>query len=130
MRTNIYAGAAAAVLLSALAGCKSAQLSPKARADLNDPRMLCAKSELNKLGYEVDNSFRRPGRFVATKTFPIVAVHRVAVFASIDSTDNDLEVWARVLRRDGIVSANITAQPPTSMLVDAMEVENKCDSAK
>ncbi|MEP6764112.1 MAG: hypothetical protein ABJB66_07370 [Gemmatimonadaceae bacterium] len=129
MHNNIFLAAGFTAIVTATA-CASAPISTKARADLNDPRMLCAKTELSRLGYNVDNSFRRPGRYVATKTFPIVTVHRVAISAAIDSTDNDLEVWARVLRRDGITSANITAQPPTSMLVDAMEVENKCDSAK
>ena len=130
MRAKTLAILCLASATAALASCASAPISTSAGGLLNDPRMLCAKTELRKLGYDVDDSFRQPGRYVATKAFPIVTVHRVAIQAAIDSTDNSLEVWARVLRRDGITSANITAQPPTAVLADAMEVENKCDSAK
>ncbi len=127
-----YRIGSAAVVASTLLlmNCKSGPVNAAAMASLTDPRMLCAKSELSKLGYEVDESFREPGRYVATRQFPIVIPHRVEISASIDSTRHDLEVWARVLRRDGVTPANIMVQPPVSMLADAMTVENRCDNAK
>lgn len=130
MRTKLLMAFGAASSLALMAACKSAPIGAAASANLNDPRMKCARTELNKLGYEVDNSLRQPDRYVATRTFPIVLVHRAAVFASIDKSDNQLEVWARVLRRDGVTSANIMAEPPTAILVDAMQVEARCSAVK
>jgi hypothetical protein len=92
---------------------------------------VCAKAELFKLGYEVDESFRRPGRLIATRTFPIVRNHRAAISAEVDSVDKTFEVWARVLPRDnGITLADLRAQPPVGMLGDAMQVQQTCDEAK
>lgn len=91
-----YRAALLAVGFSAalITACASAIRTPTQQASLDDPRMVCAKTELFKLGYEPDASVRRPGRLIAIKTFPIVRNRRAAILAEVDSTDKSFEVWA------------------------------------
>lgn len=129
-RAALVAGVLAVSLSSA---CASAPRSAAQTESLNDPRMLCARTELNKLGYEVDESFRRPGRIVATKLFPYQSPRRwrAAILAEVDSTDKAFDMWSRVLPPEGrIDTGEIRALPPVTMVGDAMEVANKCEESK
>lgn len=116
-----------AVLLTA-AACRSNPATQARFASLNDPRMVCVQTELTRLGYDVDRSFRQPGRLLATRLFTTGNTYRAAITAQIDSADNVLEVWTRVIRRDESPVVTAPLIPSSAMLADAMQVENRCDS--
>jgi hypothetical protein len=113
-----------------VAACKSTPVNQAALAELNDPRMKCAQAELATKGYDVDRSFRRPGRIVATRVFTTGDRYRAAISAQLDSTDNALEVWTRVIRRDETPVSPTYILPPNSMVMDALQVENLCADRK
>ncbi|MEO7997457.1 MAG: hypothetical protein ABI852_08435 [Gemmatimonadaceae bacterium] len=120
---------AGALLVAGAVGCASSSGRAGARAALDDPRMKCAELELVTKGYQVDPSFRRPGRLLATRQFTGGNYYRAAITAAIDTTDNTFDLWTRYIRPD---ETTVTASPaPTGrMMLDAMEIEGKCTSAK
>ncbi len=128
MYTRFVTVAAVAGAL-ALGACASSAAYKKQQADLNDPRMRCAQLELIRKGYNVDASFRRPGRILATRQFTGGAYLKAAITASLDSTNNSFEMWTRYIRPDE--SSPATLPPPSGrMMLDAMEVEGTCTTAK
>ena len=118
---------AAATLLVA-SGCASFKSRSGDRANLNDPRMKCVEFELFSKGYKVDASFRRPGRWTATRQFTGGNYYRAAISAAIDPESNTLDLWTRYIRPDE--STVETSPPGGSLMQDALEVENKCFYAK
>lgn len=120
---------ASALLLASAVGCASSNARTGARAALDDPRMKCAQLELVTKGYQVDPSFRRPGRLLATRQFTGGNYYRAAITAAIDSTDNTFDLWTRYIRPD---ETTVQASPAPSgrMMLDAMEIESKCSTAK
>lgn len=121
--------AAAVAVTSALAACRSNPATEAKLAALGDPRMSCARTELSRKGYDVDASFRQPGRLLATRLFTTGNPYRAAITAEIDSTDNMLEVWTRVIRQDESPVATAALMPSSVMMADAMEVERLCSSS-
>lgn len=122
----LLAGISAAVALGA---CASSPQYAAQRALLDDPRMKCAQVELVRKGYDVDPSYRRPGRILAVRQFTAGDIYRAAITASIDTVDNTFQMWTRYIRQDETPVP--TAPPPSGrMMMDAMEVERVCDVAK
>jgi len=119
---------ATSVAALALGACATTPSYQKQRALLNDPRMKCAQLELIRKGYDVDPSFRRPGRLVATRQFTGGNYLTAAITAGIDTTDNSFEMWTRYLRADETSVPTMPA-PSGRMMLDAMEVENTCNTA-
>lgn len=119
---------AAAAILSTGA-CASSGSRSGDRADLNDPRMKCVEFELFNKGYKVDASFRRPGRWSATRQFTGGNYYRAAISAAIDREDNTLDLWTRYIRPDESTVETLPV-PGGTMMTDALEVENKCRNAK
>lgn len=117
---------ATAAFLATAAGCRHNGATQAQFASLDDPRMRCASLELSRKGYDVDRSFRRPGRLLATRIFTSGDTYRAAITAQVDSADNALEIWTRVIRRDESPVISAALLPSSSMLADAMEVENRC----
>lgn len=99
------------------------------RAPLNDPRMKCAELELITKGYNVDPSFRRPGRLLATRQFTGGSYYRAAITAALDPSDNTLELWTRYIRPDES-PVQSSPSPAGRMMLDAMEIEGRCSIAK
>lgn len=126
IRLRIIAIAATALLLAA---CASSPSFARQRALLSDPRMQCAQLELIRKGYNVDPSFRRPGRILATRQFTGGDYLKAAITASVDTTDNTFEMWTRYIRPD---ETPVTTLPSPSgrLMLDAMEVEGICTSAQ
>ena len=120
---------AAVAATSALAACRTNPATRAQLAALNDPRMTCARAELSRKGYDVDNSIRRPGELLATRMFTTGNLYRAAITAAIDSSDNALEVWTRVIRQDQSAVVTAALIPSSNMLADAMEVERLCASS-
>ncbi|MGV3709892.1 MAG: hypothetical protein ACO1Q7_13745 [Gemmatimonas sp.] len=113
----------------AMGACASSPQFAAQRALLDDPRMKCAQSELIRKGYDVDPSYRRPGRILATRLFTAGDPYKAAITASIDTVDNSFQTWTRYIRPDQTPVP--TAAPPTGrMMMDAMEVERVCEEAK
>ena len=128
MRNRLYV--MAAVASAALAGaCASNPSYSKQQALLNDPRMRCAQLELTQKGYDVDPSFRRPGRLLATRQFTGGAYLKAAITAQVDTTDNSFEMWTRYIRPDETSPPTMPA-PSGRMMLDAMEVESTCNKAE
>jgi hypothetical protein len=127
MRTSSLAVVAGVLAATA---CKSNPETEAALASLNDPRMRCVQTELTRKGYDVDRSFRRPGRLLATRLFSAGSPYRAAITAQIDSTDNALEVWTRVIRRDESPVVSAALMPSSTMMADAMEVEGVCERSR
>ena len=121
----LVAGAAAIALSGA---CASTPAFEKQQALLNDPRMRCAQLELVRKGYNVDPSFRRPGRLLATRQFTGGDYLKAAITATVDTTDNSFEMWTRYIRPDETAVPTMPA-PSGRMMLDAMEVENTCNTA-
>lgn len=117
------------LLIAGAAGCASSSARTGARALLDDPRMRCAQTELITKGYQVDPSFRRPGRLLATRQFTGGNYYRAAITAAIDTTDNTFDLWTRYIRPD---ETTVPSSPPPSgrMMLDAMEIEGRCSTAK
>lgn len=120
---------ATAVGVLAASACASSPAFEHQQALLGDPRMKCAQLELIRKGYDVDPSFRRPGRLLATRQFTGGAYLKAAITASIDTTDNSFEMWTRYIRPDESSPPTLPS-PSGRMMLDAMEVENTCNSAK
>lgn len=125
---NRLHGLLLATTVAAATACASTPYTG-ARAPLNDPRMKCAQLELTTKGYDVDPSFRRPGRLLATRQFTGGNYYRAAITAAIDSVDNSLELWTRYIQPD---ESPVTAAPAPNgrMMQDAMEIEGRCSAAK
>ncbi len=124
-RILVFATAVAALSLGACASSPSYQ---KQQALLSDPRMKCAQLELIRKGYNVDPSFKRPGRLLATRQFTGGDYLKAAITATIDTSDNSFEMWTRYIRADETTVATLPA-PSGRMMLDAMEVENTCTKA-
>jgi hypothetical protein len=125
-RLMLLAATAAATTMGA---CASSPQYVAQRALLDDPRMKCAQVELVRKGYDVDPSYRRPGRILAVRQFTAGDIYRAAITASIDTVDNTFQMWTRYIRQDETLVP--TAPPPSGrMMMDAMEVERICDVAK
>lgn len=122
-RTVVATGVAA---LGALGACKSNPASRAQMAALNDSRMVCARSELTRKGYDVDASFSQPGRLLATRLFTTGNTYRAAITVQVDSASNVLEAWTRVIRRDESPVVTAALMPSSTMMSDAMEVERVC----
>lgn len=125
---KVFAVASTATLL-VLGACASNPAYEKQQVLLNDPRMRCAQLELVRKGYNVDPSFSRPGRLLATRQLSEGAFQRAAITAAVDTTDNTFELWTRYIRPDE--TPVVTAPSPSGrMMLDAMEVENTCSVAR
>lgn len=121
--------AAAVAATAAFAACRSNPATQAQLAALGDPRMSCARTELSRKGYDVDASFRQPGRLLATRLFTTGNTYRAAITAQIDSTDNMLEVWTRVIRQDESPVVTAAIMPSSVMMADAMQVEQLCSNS-
>ena len=117
------------IALIGAAGCASTKSMSGDRAELADPRMKCVERELLLKGYKVDASFRRPGRWTATRQFTGGNYYRAAISAAIDQETNSLDLWTRYIRPDETTVETIPS-PAGSMMQDALEVERVCTSAK
>lgn len=127
--SNRFVAVGAITVAVALSACVSTRGSSGQSANLSDARMRCAQSELFRKGYNVSKSSRRPGELLATREFSSAAPYRAAISAELDSTDNTLEMWTRVIRSDGTTVLAATT-PSGRLMMDAMEVANICENAK
>lgn len=124
-RQQRYLTLAAIATVVGLGACASSPSYKEQKAALRDPRMQCAQLELIRKGYNVDASFRKPGRLLATRQFTGGDYLKAAITASVDTTDNTFEMWTRYIRPDESSPPTMPA-PSGRMMLDAMEVERTC----